>query len=186
MRRIIAFNRVTADGYFSGLDGNLNWVVPDQEIDEAGAARMPDSDTILFGRRTYEMFESFWPNATKNGAMDAVATWMNNADKVVYSKRRKEVTWKNSRLLSEFEPREIDAMKRQAGKTIMVFGSGSIASQLTQYGLIDEYQFVVSPTLLGAGRSMLSEIPTTSKLTLIEAKAYSSGNVMLRYARATP
>ena len=74
-------------------------------------------------------------------------------------------------------------MKRQPGKGIMVFGSGSIVSQLTQHGLIDEYQFVISPTLLGSGRTLLREVSKSSKLNLLEATGYKSGNVMLRYAR---
>ena len=63
MRRIVAFNRVSADGYFATADGNLGWVVPDQEIDKLGGEAVPGSDNmILFGRRTYDMFESFWPH----------------------------------------------------------------------------------------------------------------------------
>ncbi len=72
MQRIIAFNRVSVDGYFSTPDGSLGWVVPDPELDRsvmASADRVaatttgPEPGTILFGRRTYEMFESFWPKA---------------------------------------------------------------------------------------------------------------------------
>jgi dihydrofolate reductase len=66
VRRIIMFNRLSADGYFAGPDGNLDWVVQDDEVDKAGAANIPDTDTMLFGRKTYQMFESFWPNALKD------------------------------------------------------------------------------------------------------------------------
>ena len=74
-------------------------------------------------------------------------------------------------------------MKKQPGKDMMIFGSGSIVSQLTEHGLIDEYQFVVSPILLGSGRSLLSGVSKSSRLDLLEARKYPSGNVMLRYAR---
>ncbi len=63
MRRIVTFNRVSADGYFAAPDGNLDWAVPDEEIDRSGVAGMPGVDTLLFGRRTYEAFEGFWPHA---------------------------------------------------------------------------------------------------------------------------
>src|SRR2546428_14171794 len=63
MRRIVMFSGVTADGYFAGPDGNLEWVVPDEQVDKAGAEAIPGFDTILFGRRTYEAFEGFWPHA---------------------------------------------------------------------------------------------------------------------------
>ncbi|PYR75382.1 MAG: hypothetical protein DMF86_15570 [Acidobacteria bacterium] len=193
MRRIVAFNRVSADGYFATADGNLGWVVPDQEIDKLGGEAVPGSDNmILFGRRTYDMFESFWPHVVgdsptapdphapgrQSPELRAMGVWINEATKVVFSRTRKGVTWKNSRLLHD------EALKREPGRDIMIFGSGSIASQLTEHGLIDEYQFIAGPLLLGCGRSLLSGVPKTVKLNLLEAKPYPSGNVMLRYARA--
>lgn len=197
MRRIVTFNRVTADGYFAGPDGNLDWVVPDDEADKAGAEAIPGFDTILFGRRTYEQFAGFWPRAVddspavpdphgagrRSGAMHAMAIWLNEATKFVFSRTLQDVMWRNSRLLHELDPREIAAMKMQPGKDMIVFGSGSVISQLTQHGLIDEYQFVVSPILLGSGRPLLAGVSKSLRLDLLEAKAYQSGNVMLRYAR---
>ena len=199
-RRIVMFNRVSADGYFAGPDGKLDWVVPDEEVDKAGAEAIPGSDnTILFGRQTYDMFESFWPHALddsatapdphmprrRSEAMRAMAIWINEATKLVFSRTRKDVTWKNSRILHEFDPRQIEALKKEPGKDMMIFGSGTIVSQLTQHGLIDEYQFVVSPILLGSGKTLIGGVSKSSKLKLLEAKKYESGNVMLRYARQT-
>jgi dihydrofolate reductase len=199
MRRIVMFNRVSADGYFAGPDGNLNWVVPEEELDKGIATGLHDTGTILFGRRTYDMFEGFWPRAVDDSAaaraphgsgqlspeQRAMGRWIDEANKIVFSRTRKEVTWKNSRLLHALDPREIEAMKGEPGRDMMIFGSGSIVSQLTQHGLIDEYQFVVSPILLGSGRSPLNGVPTSLRLGLLEAKPYPSGNVMLRYARST-
>src|SRR6476661_1290292 len=62
-RRIVMFNRVTADGYFSGPNGGLEWAVPDAEVERAAASGTSNFDTVLFGRRTYDLFESFWPHA---------------------------------------------------------------------------------------------------------------------------
>ena len=112
-----------------------------------------------------------------------MAGWINQATKLVVSKTRKDVTWKNSRLLHDLDPGEIEALKKQPGKDIMIFGSGSVVAQLTQHGLIDEYQFVVAPILLGSGRQLLDWVPKSSRLDLLDAKKYPSGNVMLRYAR---
>jgi dihydrofolate reductase len=105
MRRIIAFDHVSADGYFATGNGKLDWVVPDEELTRSNLRSMADADTILFGRRTYEMFESFWPNAIKDprGAQDPhaegrrsetiqkVGDWINNATKIVFSRTRKTV-----------------------------------------------------------------------------------------------
>src|ERR1041385_1043410 len=197
MRTLTAFNRVTADGYFSAPDGNLDWAVPDEEVEKGAVDAMPGGDTIVFGRRTYDSFESFWPHALRDPtnapdphmpqrvspAMREMAVWINDATKVVFSRTRKEVTWKNSRLLHELDPREIERMKREPGKGMIIFGSGSIVSELTKHGLIDEYHFVVNPVLLGSGKQLITGITNRTKLELLEAKPYRSGNVKLRYAR---
>ena len=103
--------------------------------------------------------------------------------KLVFSKTLDSLTWRNSHLLHELDPREIEAMKGQAGKDMIIFGSGSIVSQLTQHGLIDEYQFVVCPILLGSGQPLLRGVSKRLRLDLLEAKKLPSGDVMLRYGR---
>jgi dihydrofolate reductase len=197
-RRIVMFNWMTANGHFAGADGNLDWVVPDEAQAKAAVEGIPGFDTVLFGRRTYEIFEGFWRHAVDDSSTAPdphhpgqrtrehreIAIWLNEMTKLVFSRRLKDVTWKNSRVLHELDPREIDTMKRKPGKDMILFGSGSIVSQLTQHGLIDEYQFVVCPILLGSGRPLLSGVPKNSRLDLLEAKQYQSGDVMLRYARA--
>ena len=112
-----------------------------------------------------------------------MAAWINEATKLVFSRTRQAVTWKNSRLIHELDPREIERLKQQPGKDMMIFGSGTIASLLTQHGLVDEYQFIVGPVLLGSGRPLLGDVSTPTKLKLLEAKEFASGNVRLRYAR---
>lgn len=197
MRTIKMFNRVTPDGFFGAKDGNLNWAVPDDELDQAAGSSQSSFDTILFGRRTYEMFESFWPHALDenkgadphrpgrtSAAMKEIATFINEAHKIVFSRTRKDATWKNSRLVREFVPREVEAWKNETGKNMIIFGSGSIVSLLTEHGLIDEYQFVISPLILGSGGRLFGELPKPLRLELLEAKPYRSGNVVIRYARA--
>jgi dihydrofolate reductase len=198
MRRIVTFNRVTAEGYFTSADGNLDWTVPEEEIDKGGGDAAPEFDTMLFGRRTYDMFEQFWPHVLaedsatapdphtagrRSPAIRTQAVFINDTPKLVFSRTRKDVTWKNSRLLGEFDPRAVEALKNQPGKDIIIFGSGSIVSLLTEHGLIDEYQFIVSPVLLGTGRPLIGGVSTRTKLELVECKEYASGNVKLRYAR---
>ena len=197
-RKIIAFDRISADGYFSAEDGNLDWTVPEPELDKTAAGQLGGADTMLFGRRTYDMFESFWPKAVdqrptapdphadqrRSEDLRALGVWINEANKVVFSKTRREVTWKNSRLIRELDPNEIRTLKKQPGKDMMIFGSGSLVSQLTQHGLIDEYHFVVCPVLLGKGRPLIAGVPNTARLKLLDSKAYPMGNIVLRYTRA--
>jgi dihydrofolate reductase len=197
-RRIVMFNWVTADGYFAGPDGNLDWVVPDEEQAKAAAQDIQNFDTVLFGRRTYELFEGFWRHAVvddsgtvpdphhagrRSSEHGAIAIAFNRMTKLVFSRTMQDVTWRNARLLRALDPREIETMKKQPGKGMIIFGSGSIVSQLTQCGLIDEYQFVVCPILLGSGQPLLSGVSKHLRLDLVEAKPLPSGDVMLRYVR---
>lgn len=199
MRRIVMFNRVTPEGYFAGPDGSLEWVVPEEEVDRAAAAAIPSFDTFLLGRRTYELFAAFWPHVSDDpavpaphgagplsGEQRAMGSILNAATKLVFSRTLKELTWKNSRLLRNVDPGEISAMKRQPGNDMMVLGSASIVSQLTQHGLIDEYQFAVSPVLLGRGQPLLTGMLASIKLDHRDAGGYLSGTVLLRYTRSGP
>ena len=196
MRRIVVFDRVSADGYFTTEAGDLNWVVQDDEVDKAGGEASPGADNmVLFGRRTYQMFESFWPHVLdgsgtapdphrpgrRSPAMHGMAVWLNEATKLVFSRTLKAVNWNNVRIAGEFDPAEVAAIKKTPGKDIMIFGSGTIVSLLTEHGLVDEYQFVVSPIMLGSGRQLISGVPKHARVRLAEAKPFATGNVMLRY-----
>ena len=198
MRRIIAFEHLSADGYFASGDGKLDWTVPDEELDRMGAGNASGADMILFGRRTYEMFESFWPKVVSDAptAPDphaegrataearAMGEWINAATKWVFSRTRKEVSWNNSHLRREINAREIEALKRGPGKDIMVFGSGSVVSRLTELGLVDAYDLIVAPVLLGRGRPLVDGLSGNHRLKLAEAHPFRSGNVLLHYERS--
>ena len=193
MRRIVMFNRVTADGFFAATDGNLNWAVPEPALDQEAARALSGTGAMLLGRRTYDMFESFWPHAAEGAKnphgrsspeMLRMAEWINAADKIVISRNRKEVTWQNSRLLHDTNRATIEALKREPGGDIMIFGSASIVRQLTDLGLIDEYQFIVNPTFIGNGQRLIDQLSKSVRLELVEAKAYPAGNVKLRYSVA--
>ena len=130
-RRIVMFNWMTANGYFAGADGNLDWVVPDEEQAKAAVDSIPLTDTVLFGRRTYELFEKFWSHAVDDSSTApdphhpgprtkenrAIAIWLNEMTKLVFSKNLKHATWKNSRVLHELEAREIETRRASPAKT---------------------------------------------------------------------
>ena len=197
MRRIAVFDNVTADGYFADTKGSLDWVIPSDEVFRTAAESNQDIDTMLFGRRTYDMFEQFWPHALDDpetapdphtaGRRSAVnremAVWINETNKIVFSRTRRNVTWTHSQLIPELEPKTIEAMKAGPGKDMIVFGSGSLVAQLTEHGLIDEYVLVVNPILLGGGRPLLSGLSARVPLELRQATDFRSGHVLLRYGR---
>src|SRR2546430_1249723 len=110
-RRIVMFNWLTTDGYFAAPDGNLDWVVPDEEQARSAAESISGTDTVLFGRRTYELFASFWPMVADDSSTapdphhpgertrehKIIAKALNEMTKIVFSRTLKDVTWKNSR-----------------------------------------------------------------------------------------
>ncbi len=196
MRRITMFNHITPEGLFADPNGGLGWVTQDDELNRKNAAGLSQPGAMLFGRRTYLMFESFWPHALSDAQtapdphhpghaspeIRAMAVWINESEKIVFSRSLEHVTWKNSRLIRELTPAAIEAIKQEPGSDIMVFGSGSVVSQLAPHGLIDEYQFIVDPLLLGRGQPLFRDLAASVRLDLLEARPFPSGNVMLRYA----
>lgn len=196
MRQITMWNQVTADGFFAAPDGGLDWVVHDPEVQRAGIAAMPGGDLLLFGRKTYDMFAAHWPRVLENPNLDdphggpgapellTFAKWLTETPKLVFSKTLGKPAWANTRVVRDFDSREVAAIKQQTGKGILIMGSASIVEQLTQHALIDEYQFSVSPVMIGRGRTLFRDLATRTKLRLLESRAFPSGTVLLRYARA--
>jgi dihydrofolate reductase len=173
-------------------------VVPDEEQAKMAARDIAGFDTALFGRRTYQVFEGFWNHlevdesgtvpdphhpGRRSAEHGAIAIALNRMTKLVFSKTLQDAGWNNSHLRRELDPREIKAMKQQPGKDFLIWGSASIVSQLTQEGVIDEYQLVVCPLLLGRGRTWLDGVAKQTKLELLDARPLPSGDVMLRYGR---
>jgi len=195
MRRIVTFEHVSPDGYFATPDGKLDWVVSDDEVGEAAMKVNPDLDLVLYGRKTFEMMAAFWPKVSADSdtapdphtpgksspMMKKMADFLNTTPKLVFSKSMADKpAWQPTRVVREFTPRFVQELKHQPGKDIIVFGSGTIVSQLTQHRLIDEYIFVVSPILLGSGRKLIDDAKSLT-IQLEEAKGYASGVTVLRY-----
>ena len=183
MRKIIAFDWVSVDGFFAGPNREIDWVVQDPEIDKAAHERM-SPDTLLCGRVSYQMFENVWPRVAEDPkalkAMKKLADEMAQLTKVVFSKTLKEVTWENSKLFHGDLIEEVRKLKRRKGADIAIFGSGTIVQQLANEGLIDEYLFAITPVVLGSGRSLFTDVENLN-FELLETKHFKSGNVLLYY-----
>jgi dihydrofolate reductase len=188
MRKIIVSEMVTLDGFFAGPKGEIDWHVVDEEFNQYAIELLNTVDTILFGRVTYQLFESYWPAAAMNPSTSksdlAIAHKINNITKIVFSKTMDKVEWNNARLAKEVIQEEIAKMKRQPGKDMVIFGSGSIVSTFTQLGLIDEYRIIVNPVVLGNGKQLFKDIKDRINLKFLEPKTFSSGNVLLVYRPA--
>ena len=114
--------------------------------------------------------------------MRRFAAWIHNATKYVVSSSLGSSDWNGTRILPTFVPAQVEALKGEPGPDIMVFGSGTIVTQLAEHGLVDEYQLIMSPILLGAGQPLFGETARRTRLELLEARGWPNGNVMLRYA----
>ena len=184
MPKLVVFNQVTLDGYFSGANGDLSWAHKDgndKEWDEFVAENASGGGRLLFGRVTYELMASYWPTPVAARNDPIVAEGMNRMPKVVFSRTLDKASWSNTKLLKGDLAQEVRKLKREPGEDIAILGSGSIVSQLTQERLIDEYQIVVNPVVLGEGKTMFGGV--TNKLTLkhTRTRAFGNGNVLLCY-----
>jgi dihydrofolate reductase len=181
MRRLTVFNLVTLDGYFAGEGGDISWHNVDEEFQELANAASNSGNTLLFGRVTYELMASYWPTpeAIKNDPI--VAAGMNKSEKIVFSRTLDKADWNNTRLVKTDMVAEVRRLKQASGKDLTVLGSGSIIAQLAQDGLIDEYQVLVNPVVLGKGRTMFEGISDKMTLKLTKTRVFGNGNVLLTY-----
>ena len=187
MRRLIVFNNVTVDGYFATANGEMQWAhrnAQDQEYNAFVAGNANGNGQLLFGRITYQMMASFWPTPMAIEKLPAIAQGMNRMPKVVFSRTLKEATWNNTRLVKGALVEEVRKMKNVTGPDMAILGSGSIVSQLASAGLIDEFQVMVNPVILGGGRTMFDEVGKTLNLKLANTRAFRNGNVLLNYLPA--
>jgi dihydrofolate reductase len=183
MRKVIMLNRISLDGFFAGPKGEIDWFVHDPEVDKA-AHEMMQPDTLLLGKVTYQLFESYWPhvatdpNAPKEARI--LANELHQMTKVVFSKTLEEVTWENTKLVKGDITKEVKELKQGKGADITIFGSGTIVQQLANEGLIDEYLIVVTPVVLGTGKPLFKDVKKHT-LQLLETRDFNSGNVLLHY-----
>ncbi len=185
MQPLIAFITTSMDGYFADSAGDMSWAhKSDPEWLEFVSSNASQGGTLLFGRVTYELMIRYWPTPMAKQQNPAVADGMNSAPKIVVSRTLKEATWQNTTLLQEDLPGEIHKLKQQSGKGICILGSGTIVTQLAEARLIDELQIVVSPIVLGKGKTPFETLKQRLPLKLLKTRSFTNGNVIHYYGPA--
>jgi len=184
MRKIIVSNYVTLDGFFAGPQGEIDWFIWNEETTEYSKELLQAIDTILFGRVTYELMASYWPTAAAAAEDPAIIEAMNNLPKVVFSRTLEKVEWNNAKLAKGDMGEEVTALKRQPGRDIVIYGSGSIVSELAERGLIDEYLLFVNPIVLSEGKPLFKGLKERFHLELKKTKVFKNGVVLLDYQLA--
>ncbi len=179
MRKVIAAMNITLDGFCDHTAG-----IADDELHQHYADLLASVGTLVYGRITYQLMESYWPaiakNPTGNKATDDFAALMDSIPKVVFSHTLQTVAWKSATLATRDIQDEISDLKQKAGKDILV-GSPSLIVQLTQLGLIDEYQICIHPVILGKGLPLFTNITEKIPLTLVKTKTFNAGPIVLYY-----
>ena len=183
MRKIFLFMLVTLDGYYEGPNGDISWHNVDEEFNEFAVQQTSEVDTLLFGRKTYEVMASYWPTEAAISDDPAIAGLMNSLPKIVISTTLDAADWHNSRLVKENVAEEISKLKQGPGKEIAIFGSSDLAVSLAEMGLVDEYRIMVNPVILGEGKPLFKGADKLS-LKLIKTRTFKSGNVLLYYQPA--
>ena len=182
MRKLIAAINMTLDGYCDHTA-----MTADEEVHEHYNELLRNADTLIYGRITYQLMESYWPSLVKNPSgdkpMDEFAILIDNISKIVFSRTLKNVDWKNTELKKEIIKEEIIELKQSssgATKSIIV-GSPSLIVALAKLDLIDEYQLSVHPTILGSGLSLFKDIRERIDLKLLKTKSFHCGAVTFYY-----
>ncbi len=183
MRKLSVFNNVSLDGYFVDGSGEMGWAhgAPDAEFGAFVAGNARGEGEFLFGRITYEMMAAFWPTEQAIRNMPLVAGPMNARPKTVFSRTMKRATWNNTTLVRGDAVAAVRRIKRSPGPDLVMFGSGTVVAQLADKGLIDEYQFVLIPVVLGKGRTQFEGLRRKLALKLTKSRTFPSGKVFLCY-----
>ena len=181
MARLVVFDSVSLDGYFVDANGDMLWAHrPDAEWEAFTAQNASGNAALVFGRRTYEMMAGFWPSEQARAMNPQVADRMNAALKIVFSRTLDRATWQNTMLVKDMLG-AVRGLKAAPGPDMVILGSGEIVAQLTEAGLVDEYQIVVVPIVLGGGRTLFDGVKRRPVLTLQKSRAFGNGNVVNWY-----
>lgn len=183
MRKVVFGINITTDGYCGHTD-----MIADEEMHEFWTGLLRQASVILFGRITYQLMVPYWPDVARKGssseAENEFARVFDSLDKVVFSTTLKHVDGTDTRIVRANIAEEVLALRRRPGKDIAV-GSLSIASQLSERGLIDEYHFVVHPVVAGKGPRLFEAVKLREsfQLDFVAPKTFRSGIVALHYRK---
>ncbi len=188
MRNLIFFMHTSLDGLIAGPNGEMNWIKVDEDIFDFVGTMTANADTALYGRVTYDMMQSYWPkageqpNASKHDKEHSA--WYNKVSKVVLSRTISEKGLVNTTVISDQLVNNINKIKNQDGKNILIFGSPGASQSLLNEGLIDEFWLFVNPIILGKGMPLFKDIIGTTKLKLVASKTFACGVIALHFEKS--
>jgi dihydrofolate reductase len=187
MRKLVLFMHVSLDGFATDTKGGLDWISYDSELQQYADGIVATVGSPIYGRGTYELMAGYWPGVLANPdaseSSKAHAQWVDNVTKIVFSRTMKKAAWNNTIVINDNIADEINTLKQQPGKDLVIFGSPGLAHSCMELDLIDEYQLTLNPVLLGSGKPVYQDIKNKTNLKLVKATTLQSGVVGLHYAR---
>lgn len=180
MRKVVVSAWLSLDGV-SEADTMNQWFDPYHSDDRAAVIQdmALEADALLMGRHTYNMLMPYWSNM-HNNEFD-IADQLNHVPKYVVSTTLREATWNNAHLIRDHVMDEVARLKQQPGKSILIYGSGTLVASLLDAGLIDEICLLVHPAIAGSGKRFFEDGKGLSRLQLLESKPLDLGVLLLRY-----
>lgn len=185
MGRLVYLGIMSLDGYVVDADGSFDWSAPDEEVHAFVNDLARPVGTYLYGRRLYDVMQAWEDPALVDGEPevmhDFARTWR-GADKVVYSTTLAEPRTARTRIERTFDPAAVRRLVAEADRDVAV-GGAALAAQAVRAGLVDEYQMLVSPVVVGGGTRYLPD-GVRLDLELLDERRFSGGVVYLRYRPA--
>jgi len=191
MRKLIVLSFITLDGVMQAPGGPEEdasggfkfggWSVPyfDDFLGKTMSAQMDRPFDLLLGRKTYEIFASYWPQVT-----DETGRGINEATKYVVSHRPVDTDWKTTVLIDGDAVAKIKQLKAGDGPELQVHGSGNLIQTLLKHDLVDELWLKTFPVVLGTGKRLFADGTMPAGLSVVESSVSPSGVVVASYARA--
>lgn len=181
MRTVASFIFISLDGFYEGPNGELDWHNVNAEFDDFAVRQLDDADILGFGRATYEHMAGYWPAEQAKANDPAITARMNGMDKVVFSRTLAEATWTGTTVRRGEAAKHIAEIKTTAGKDLLIVGSAHLTAGLLTSGVLDELRIMISPVVLGQGRSLFEDLQGSASLTLLHTQQFDSGNILLTY-----
>lgn len=185
MRKVVLFAHISLDGFAGDLNGGLDFLSYDQELQQYADELVKTVGAPLYGKTTYQLMEGYWPtllnkpNVSKH-SLDH-AQWVQDIPKVVFSTTLDSADWNNTTLIKDNVAEAVRKLKEEPGKDLAIFGSPGLAKSFMKLGLIDECKLTLHPVILGNGISLFDKDIAKSPLKLLESKTLNSGVVTLHY-----
>lgn len=182
--------QMTLDGFVARPDGAQDWMNWDSDNPDEGlksrAIDLADSvDTIILGRKVADDFIPYWSEMVKNPDSPEfdLAKRMVDIPKVVFTHTLKKSEWDNTTLATRNIVEEVNRLKKQDGKGLLVYGGAGFVSSLLQHDLIDEYHLFINPAAIGEGMAIFNKVDQTLNLKLVKTTTFDGGVVELHYEK---